>query len=369
MGRTALEREALWYRLRSLNTPLVPQAMSLIDIALWDMAGKIAGLPLYQLLGGARDARAGLRQHAAPGRRRGVRRLLREPGWRRASRRSSSIAGASPRATFRWSRRSSAMADKGLALMLDVEQRYSRDQALAGASGSSRWASPGSRRRCSTPTSKATRSCGGTPRCRSSRPATRSSTSRASSAAWRWAPGALRGSTSPSPAASRRAQDHGPRRGPQHHVRAAVLGLHPDPGRQPARHARLCELSLLRAAGALSRVRIRRAGRDPARCQGDVGVPDAPGLGIGIDWPAIEAATIHRLEVRWTSDERPGPVSLGRQAAVHHRRQPRARARDGARDRRCRRRRRADRPRCREPGGPRPSCGRSGGRPGRSRPT
>ena len=55
MGRTALEREALWYRLRSLNTPLVPQAASLIDIALWDMAGKIAGLPLYQLLGGARD--------------------------------------------------------------------------------------------------------------------------------------------------------------------------------------------------------------------------------------------------------------------------------------------------------------------------
>jgi L-alanine-DL-glutamate epimerase-like enolase superfamily enzyme len=31
---------------------------------------------------------------------------------------------------------------------------------------------------------------------------------------------------------------------------------------------------------------------------GDVGVPDAPGLGIGIDWPAIEAATIDSLEVR-----------------------------------------------------------------------
>jgi L-alanine-DL-glutamate epimerase-like enolase superfamily enzyme len=31
---------------------------------------------------------------------------------------------------------------------------------------------------------------------------------------------------------------------------------------------------------------------------GDVRVPDAPGLGIGIDWPAVEAATIHRLEVR-----------------------------------------------------------------------
>ncbi len=55
MGRSPLEREALWYRLRKLNTPLVPQAVSLIDIALWDMAARHAGLPLYQLLGGARD--------------------------------------------------------------------------------------------------------------------------------------------------------------------------------------------------------------------------------------------------------------------------------------------------------------------------
>jgi L-alanine-DL-glutamate epimerase-like enolase superfamily enzyme len=31
--------------------------------------------------------------------------------------------------------------------------------------------------------------------------------------------------------------------------------------------------------------------------EGNVRVPDAPGLGIGIDWPAVEAATIHRLEV------------------------------------------------------------------------
>ena len=34
---------------------MVPQAHSLIDIALWDMAARQAGLPLYQLLGGARD--------------------------------------------------------------------------------------------------------------------------------------------------------------------------------------------------------------------------------------------------------------------------------------------------------------------------
>ena len=55
MGRSPLEREALWYRLRTLNTPLVPQAHSLVDIALWDLAAKAADLPLWQMLGGARD--------------------------------------------------------------------------------------------------------------------------------------------------------------------------------------------------------------------------------------------------------------------------------------------------------------------------
>jgi L-alanine-DL-glutamate epimerase-like enolase superfamily enzyme len=34
---------------------MMPQAQSLIDIALWDMAAKAASLPLYQFLGGARS--------------------------------------------------------------------------------------------------------------------------------------------------------------------------------------------------------------------------------------------------------------------------------------------------------------------------
>ena len=55
IGTTPADREALWHRLRNLGTPMVPQAHSLIDIALWDMAARHAGMPLYQLLGGARD--------------------------------------------------------------------------------------------------------------------------------------------------------------------------------------------------------------------------------------------------------------------------------------------------------------------------
>jgi L-alanine-DL-glutamate epimerase-like enolase superfamily enzyme len=55
LGQTPLEREALWYRMRRLDFPTAPQAQSLMDIALWDLAAKHAALPLYQLLGGARS--------------------------------------------------------------------------------------------------------------------------------------------------------------------------------------------------------------------------------------------------------------------------------------------------------------------------
>jgi L-alanine-DL-glutamate epimerase-like enolase superfamily enzyme len=55
IGRSCLEREAIWYDIQGLCTPMMPQAQSLIDIALWDMAAKAAGQPLWQYLGGARD--------------------------------------------------------------------------------------------------------------------------------------------------------------------------------------------------------------------------------------------------------------------------------------------------------------------------
>ncbi|QIG48467.1 mandelate racemase/muconate lactonizing enzyme family protein [Nordella sp. HKS 07] len=55
IGRHFGEREILWHQMRNLGTPMVPQAHSLIDIALWDMAARHARLPLHQFLGGARD--------------------------------------------------------------------------------------------------------------------------------------------------------------------------------------------------------------------------------------------------------------------------------------------------------------------------
>jgi L-alanine-DL-glutamate epimerase-like enolase superfamily enzyme len=54
-GESAAERERLRTRLQSHNLPAAPQALSMIDIALWDLVAKHARLPLYQVLGGMRE--------------------------------------------------------------------------------------------------------------------------------------------------------------------------------------------------------------------------------------------------------------------------------------------------------------------------
>jgi L-alanine-DL-glutamate epimerase-like enolase superfamily enzyme len=55
VGSDPLERETRWRDLRPRAFPVAPGALAAIDIALWDLAGRVANLPLYQLLGGARD--------------------------------------------------------------------------------------------------------------------------------------------------------------------------------------------------------------------------------------------------------------------------------------------------------------------------
>ena len=55
IGRDPLQRETIWRDLLSRVFPLTPGALASIDIALWDLMGRVANLPIYQLLGGARD--------------------------------------------------------------------------------------------------------------------------------------------------------------------------------------------------------------------------------------------------------------------------------------------------------------------------
>ena len=55
VGRDPLDREALRRDLWPRVFPIPPQAIAAIDIALWDLAGKAAGMPLYKLIGATRD--------------------------------------------------------------------------------------------------------------------------------------------------------------------------------------------------------------------------------------------------------------------------------------------------------------------------
>ena len=57
VGRDAFERERLWSRLPILSgrRGLNMNAWAPVDVALWDIAGKAAGVPIYKLLGARRD--------------------------------------------------------------------------------------------------------------------------------------------------------------------------------------------------------------------------------------------------------------------------------------------------------------------------
>ncbi|TQR21239.1 mandelate racemase/muconate lactonizing enzyme family protein [Psychrobacillus vulpis] len=55
IGKSALQREEIYALMASRCVQMTPQAQSPIDIALWDLVSKYAGMPLYQMLGGARE--------------------------------------------------------------------------------------------------------------------------------------------------------------------------------------------------------------------------------------------------------------------------------------------------------------------------
>jgi L-alanine-DL-glutamate epimerase-like enolase superfamily enzyme len=53
IGEDPFDRERFWQWLWAAKTP--EHLMSVIDLALWDLLGRVAGLPVYKLLGGCRE--------------------------------------------------------------------------------------------------------------------------------------------------------------------------------------------------------------------------------------------------------------------------------------------------------------------------
>jgi L-alanine-DL-glutamate epimerase-like enolase superfamily enzyme len=55
LGQDPLERERLWQALWQRNRATTLRAIGAVDVALWDLGGKIAGMPIHRLLGSCRD--------------------------------------------------------------------------------------------------------------------------------------------------------------------------------------------------------------------------------------------------------------------------------------------------------------------------
>ncbi|WP_432975988.1 enolase C-terminal domain-like protein [Dactylosporangium sp. CA-233914] len=56
LGRDPMDREALYQAMLAARIPVQPWVIGAVDIALWDLAGKVTGQPIYKLLGAYRDS-------------------------------------------------------------------------------------------------------------------------------------------------------------------------------------------------------------------------------------------------------------------------------------------------------------------------
>ena len=174
IGADPLEIGRLWHRMQQIGRWYAdPIAVGSVDIALWDIAGKAAGLPVHTLLGtcrhdGARVLLVGIAPERRGLRRRG--RLLARAGVEGLQAPPADVAVPAPGGDDRRRRRSLRGGAGGgrrrhvpHARLVVVLLATPRRCGSAGRSSSS--ASSGTRTRCRSTTSTAT--SGSSSRCRS----------------------------------------------------------------------------------------------------------------------------------------------------------------------------------------------------------
>ena len=123
-------RERIWYDLDDLTLPVLPGARAALDIALWDLVAQQAHLPLYRLLGGARDrlvAYASTPMLADADAYVDFIAQMRAQGFRAVK----IHAWAEPDRDLKMLQAvHAALGDAGISLMHDAEQRYDRRSAV-----------------------------------------------------------------------------------------------------------------------------------------------------------------------------------------------------------------------------------------------
>jgi L-alanine-DL-glutamate epimerase-like enolase superfamily enzyme len=129
LGKDPELREAIWYGLDDLTLPVLPGAQAALDIALWDLVARCVGMPLYRLLGGARERIVAYAstpmladtdayvEFVADMRSRGFR-AVKIHAWCEPERDLPMLRAVH-----------STHGDSGVALMHDAEQRYDRRSA------------------------------------------------------------------------------------------------------------------------------------------------------------------------------------------------------------------------------------------------
>lgn len=141
VGDDPLCREALARKARTAAEGAGPAgvftlALAAIDIALWDIAGKAAGLPLWKLLGGSGvpvptyASGAMMREFSLDACERAAGRLV-EAGFRAMKMQLALPGGTSVEAELQRARTIRAAIGPDAALMCDINQRWRVDQAIA----------------------------------------------------------------------------------------------------------------------------------------------------------------------------------------------------------------------------------------------